>query len=76
MKVRALVDIPGTGIRSGEFFLASDEVAQGLVSSGDADALAKEEDVYGTDVPEAHKHPSYVEEAPVVEEQPASAKKK
>lgn len=59
MKVRALVDIPGTDIRSGEFFEATDVVAKGLVVSGDADDKAKETDVYPDgNIPPAKAHPS------------------
>lgn len=61
MKVRALVDIPGTDIKSGDFFEASSAVAKGLVAVGDADDKAKESDVYPDGaIPEAKQHPSAV----------------
>lgn len=59
VKVRALVDIPGTDIKSGEFFEASTSVAKGLVAVGDADDKAKEADVYPEgEIPAVKVHPS------------------
>ncbi len=57
MKARALVDLPGTNIRSGEFFEADDAVVKALVKSGDVDDKAQEEDVYGAKVPAAKTYP-------------------
>lgn len=65
MKVRALVDIPGTKIKSGEFFLADRGVARGLIAIGEADDKAREEDVYrGGAIPEPKRHPSFREDKP------------
>lgn len=53
MKVRALVDIPGTDIKAGEFFECTDTQGKSFVAGGQADAKAVEADVYGQDIPPA-----------------------
>lgn len=67
MKVRALVDIPGTDIKSGEFFEAADAVAKGMVAAGDADDKAKEIDVYPDGAPAAKAHPSLTKKTEAAE---------
>lgn len=71
MKVRALIDLVGTDIKSGEFFEASEAAAKGLVASGAADDKATEEAVYPDGgAPAAKKHPSLSAPAPEVKEDP------
>lgn len=53
MKARALVDIPSSDIKSGEFFEADDAIVRGLVDGGLADDKADEAAVYGAEVPPA-----------------------
>lgn len=57
VKARALVDVPGTDIKSGEFFIADENIVAGLVKAGDADDKANESDVYGKEnVPKAKSY--------------------
>lgn len=74
MKARALVDIPSAGIKSGEFFIASETAVAALVAAGDADDKAKEVDVYGDNIPEPKRHPS-ADEPEGVKQRPLSGKK-
>jgi hypothetical protein len=53
MRVRALIDIMGSDIKSGEFFDCSEDVAAVLVADGQADDKALEADVYGESIPAA-----------------------
>ena len=54
VKARALVDLPGTAVKSGEFFVGDEADVASLVKSGQADDKAKESDVYGKEeVPKA-----------------------
>jgi hypothetical protein len=53
VKARALVDIHGTPVKAGEFFIADETVVAGLVKGGQADSNATEHSVYGANVPEA-----------------------
>ena len=65
MKVRALVDIPGTDIKSGEFFEVADAVVKAMVEAGEVDPKAKESEVYGDEpTPAAKVHPSAVKLEP------------
>ncbi len=53
VKARALIDIHGTPVKSGQFFIAAEDVVKGLVKGGQADSDATEESVYGKDIPAA-----------------------
>lgn len=53
VKARALVDIHGTTVRAGEFFIADETVVAGLAKGGQADPNATEHSVYGANIPAA-----------------------
>ena len=53
VKARALVDIHGTPVKAGEFFIADETVVSGLAKGGQADPNATEESVYGANIPAA-----------------------
>jgi len=76
MKIRALVDIPCTDIKSGEFFEVEDIQVPGLVAGGYADDQATEVSVYGTEIPPAKALTFPVPGIAEAVEAPADDKKK
>ena len=69
MKARALTDLPGYGVKAGQFFEAPESLVAELVAGGSADDKAEEAAVYGEAIP-----PAVVIEAPVDPNAPADDK--
>ena len=65
MKARSLLDIPGTDIKSGDFFETDAATVAAMVAAGDADDKATEADVYGENAPKAKVLNAIIIDAPV-----------